>query len=68
MAAAVTPLPTELTTPPVQKIYFGFDIVSPHPIFDALAFNGMDDLGILNTNVALTKNSARPCGPPMATQ
>jgi hypothetical protein len=23
IAAAVTPLPTELTTPPVQKIYFG---------------------------------------------
>jgi hypothetical protein len=22
MAAAVTPLPTELTTPPVQKMYF----------------------------------------------
>ncbi|GIK27384.1 MAG: hypothetical protein BroJett007_05220 [Chloroflexota bacterium] len=26
MAAAVTPLPTELTTPPVRNTYFGFDI------------------------------------------
>src|SRR3990172_1618211 len=30
-AAAVTPLPTELTTPPVRKMYFGPPLIAPPP-------------------------------------